>query len=323
MSSTIVPSRPPGALDSARYRAAAHAGHGYAAELRPVSRTGHPRSRVDRVRFHAGAGDPEYRLGLLAGVRRRDCRPLRPAHHYGRGRGALRRRARHHGGGAGRARADRLRWLDRHCAVVHGDVARHVGLCARGFGAAAKHDARPRLRGGLARHARGPDRDAGHAGPRAVADRHVFFVLLAVAMLPAAFWAGGADKTSGPGHGEYLDARGAGSGDAKPAVPGDVGRLLRLRPQPDVREHAPARLSGAVRPGPDAERGGAGGDRRRQLDRLARRPAGSAANTRDISCSAFCTSCVRSCSLPISSCRRRQPARCCSRRRWACCGGRD
>ena len=82
----------------------------------------------------------------------------------------------------------------------------------------------------------------------------LFFVLLAVAMLPAAFWSGGADKMPAHSTASDLDARGARPGHAQPAVPRDVRGLFRLRPQSHVPEHPPAGLSGALRPGPDAER---------------------------------------------------------------------
>ena len=49
-----------------------------------------------------------------------------------------------------------------------------------------------------ARYAGGAARQPGRARARAVADRVLLFVAMAIAMLPAAYWAGGADKC--PGH---------------------------------------------------------------------------------------------------------------------------
>ena len=93
----------------------------------------------------------------------------------------------------------------------------------------------------------------------------LFFVLLAIAMLPAAFWAGGADRI--PAH-----------GTATTSMREVLGQAMRNRPflvmsgayfvcglNLDVPDHASAGLSRALRPGPDAERGRAGRDRRRQL----------------------------------------------------------
>ena len=104
----------------------------------------------------------------------------------------------------------------------------------------------------------------------------LFFVLMAVAMLPAAFLAGGADRIPAPQHGNDLHARGARPGHAEPAVSCDVGRLFRLWSQSRISEHAFAGLSGALRPGSHAGRRSACRDRRRErprliADRLARR----------------------------------------------------
>ena len=72
-------------------------------------------------------------------------------------------------------------------------------------------------------------------------------------------------QVPGAQHGNDLHARGARPGHAEPAVSRDVGGLFRLRSQPRIPEHAFAGLSGDLRPGPDAERGSACRDRRREL----------------------------------------------------------
>ena len=92
----------------------------------------------------------------------------------------------------------------------------------------------------------------------------LFFVLLAVAMLPAAFWAGGADRM--PGH-----------STATTSMREVLGQAMRNRPFLVMSgayfvcglnlvflTHAFAGLSGDLRPGPDAERGSACRDRRRR-----------------------------------------------------------
>ncbi len=81
---------------------------------------------------------------------------------------------------------------------MHGDFIDNDRMCACGFGGAAEHDARSRLRGRIARY------HSGALATQALLAREpwqigtLFFVLMALAMLPAAFWAGGADKIPGP-----------------------------------------------------------------------------------------------------------------------------
>ena len=104
-----------------------------------------------------------------------DRRPLRSPHHDDGGRGDLRRWPGHHGCRPRRTRADHLRRLDRRGPIMHGDVIGNDRSCACGFGGAAEHDARPRLRGRIARYPRGAARHPGPAGARAVADRGAVF----------------------------------------------------------------------------------------------------------------------------------------------------
>ena len=175
MSRTIAPSGSQARLILIGTAPVAHPRHGDAPEFRTVSDASHARSRDHGGRFHAGSGGPEHCLGPLASAGRRDRRPLRSAHHDDGGRGDLRRWPRHHGCGPRRARADHLRRVDRRGLVMHGDVIGHDRMCACGFGAAAEHDARPCLRGRIARYPRGAARHPGPARARAVADRGAVF----------------------------------------------------------------------------------------------------------------------------------------------------
>ena len=91
----------------------------------------------------------------------------------------------------------------------------------------------------------------------------LFFVALAVAMLPAGFLAGGADRMPARGGGRTTMRAVLGRSSKAPPVSGDVGRLSRLRAEPRLFDDPFADLSGDLRPGPDAERRGDRGDRRR------------------------------------------------------------
>ena len=149
----------------------------------------------------------------------------------------------------------------------------------------------------------------------------LFFVMLAVAMLPAAFWAGGADRI--PGH-----------STATTSMREVLGQAMRNRPFLVMSgayfvcglnlvflTHAFAGLSGALRPEPDAERGSARRDRRRQrprliADRLARRKISEAHPSRAPLHPAF----GHDRRLFRTAAHSDQHARC-SLRRWVCCGG--
>jgi MFS family permease len=109
----------------------------------------------------------------------------------------------------------------------------------------------------------------------------LFFAILAAAMLPAAFWAGASDKLPLMMAEAKTTMRNARAGAAPSRLSRDVGSLFRLRTEPCLSYDAPAGVPGNLRPGPDAERRGAGGHRRCQLRRclaggLARRPVSEA-----------------------------------------------
>ncbi len=173
------------------------------------------------------------------------------------------------GGRAGCDRVDRYGRTDRHRLVVHGDIFGHDRMRPRRFGGAPQHHARHGVRGRIARHA---DCAAHHPGLSWRISRgrsaRCFSCCWRSRCCPAAFcgWRRGQD--TGQRTSNDVDARGAWPGDAQPAVPRDVRRLFRLRPQSHVPDHAPAGLSRVLRPGPDAERGRACRDRRRELDRV-------------------------------------------------------
>ena len=194
--------------------------------------------------------------------------------------------------------------------------------CARAVSAAAaEHDARPRLRGRIARHPGGAARHPGPARARAVADRDAVFRAAGGRDAARRLLAGGADKI--PGH-----------STATASMREVLGQAMRNRPflvmsgayfvcglnLVFLTTHLPAYLAICGQdPMLSAEALAViGGVERHRLiaDRLARR-----ADIRSTSCSGCSTSCVRSCSPPISCCRRRRQARSCSPRRWACCGG--
>src|ERR1051325_7421101 len=95
----------------------------------------------------------------------------------------------------------------------------------------------------------------------------VLFVILALAMVPAAAITGRVDRLSQPslpraaaGAGGAGERRGA----AQPPLRRPVLHAFRLRAAADLHQHAPAELPGAVRPGPDAGRHGARHHRRHQ-----------------------------------------------------------
>ena len=97
----------------------------------------------------------------------------------------------------------------------------------------------------------------------------LFFMILAIAMLPAGFGPAaptGCRAEPGPGQ------RCAWCSARRPAIdPSSSCRgPIRLRPEPHLPRHAPADLPGDLRAGPDAERRGPRGDRRDELHRLAR-----------------------------------------------------
>ena len=75
----------------------------------------------------------------------------------------------------------------------------------------------------------------------------VFFILLAVAMLPAAFMAGAVDRMPRHDRATRDDAGGRWSGVRKPPLSGHDRRLFRLRPATDVPDHASAQLSRDLR----------------------------------------------------------------------------
>ena len=83
-------------------------------------------------------------------------------------------------------------------------------------------------------------------------------------MLPAGFWAGGADRIPGAATRARRCAR-CWARPSAPPVSRHVRGLFRLRPQPRVPDDALASLSRDLRPGPDAERRSDRGDRRHQL----------------------------------------------------------
>ena len=205
-------------------------GMGIRQSYRAVSGTGHARSRRDGGRIHAGSGGPEHRLGppqALVGATA-DRFGLRITMMAGAAiyviglgimavaQGALRLIV-----------AGGLMGVALSCTATS---LAHDGVRACGFGRAAQHDARCRLRGRIARHARGAARQfCGLARARAVAGRDCIFRVDGGHDAACCLLAGGADKF--PGHGTTTTSmrEGAQPGHAEPAVSRYFGRSFRLR----------------------------------------------------------------------------------------------
>ena len=106
----------------------------------------------------------------------------------------------------------------------------------------------------------------------------VFFLILAVAMLPAAYLAGGVDRMPRPRVEKRATMREVvGQALRSRRYRGHERRLFRLRPATDLPDHASAQLSRDLRTGSDVERDRAGDHRRGEhlrllVRRLARRP---------------------------------------------------
>ena len=142
----------------------------------------------------------------------------------------------------------------------------------------------------------------------------LFFVALAAMMIPAGFLAGGVDRVPAGGGGRVSMRETVGQAMRHRRFLVMSGAYFVCGLNLVFLGDASAGLSGAVRAGPDAERRGDRGDRRRQLLRL----AGGGLARRALSeahpawgCS---ISCAPLCSPRISSCRRPRPRRCSSRR---------
>src|SRR6516165_3322888 len=171
---------------------------------------------------------------------------------------------------------------DRDRAVVHGLFAGARGLRPGGAGAEPQQDAWCGRGGRLARYAHRTARDPGRAEILRVANRGAF--LCGPRRRDAAGrvlgWCLGQASRDGGGS-EDDDARYARPGAAPSRLSGYVGRVFRLRTEPCLSYDTLTGVPGDLRPGPDAERRGAGGHRRRQLRRclaggLARRPLSEA-----------------------------------------------
>ena len=97
----------------------------------------------------------------------------------------------------------------------------------------------------------------------------LFFVALAAMMIPAGFLAGGVDKVPAGGGGRVSMRETVGQAMRHRRFLVMSGAYFVCGLNLVFLGDAPAGLSGDVRPGPDAERRGDRGDRRRQLLRLA------------------------------------------------------
>src|SRR5262245_9068358 len=212
----------------------------------------------------------------------RHRRPLRAARYAGGGDRDLYRRARGDGGRQRRDGSDRLGCADRDRAVVHGLLPGTGGLRPGRAGAAPQQNAWCGRGGRLARYAYRAARDPGRAEVLPLANRG------AILCRPRRRDAAGrflgrciGQASFDDGGGEDDDAQYARAGAAPSRLSRDVGSLFRLRTEPCLSYDAPAGVPGNLRPGPDAERRGAGGHRRCQLRRclaggLARRPVSEA-----------------------------------------------
>src|SRR5262245_19337704 len=251
--------------DPDRRRAATECRHGFAAKSRPVPDAPDPRSGPDCGGFHAHDRDPEHRLGNVASAGRRDRGPLRAAHHTGGGTAtyiaglAVMAAA---GGETALVVSGVLIGIALSCTASSLALA----ACAR----AVPEQSRSKTLGVVA----------------AIGSLGSLIVPLATQGVLAYFpWQIGAlflrhprrrDAAGGflgrrlgqaagdDGGSEDNDARYARAGAAPPRLSGDVGRLFRVRPQPCLSDHAPTGIPRDLRPGPNAERRGAGGHRRCQ-----------------------------------------------------------
>src|SRR5438874_2826025 len=193
--------------DPDRGRRAPQPRHGAAPEPWPVPNPGDPRSRGQRRRFHSVLGNPEYRLGAVAGTDRRDRRPFRIAPHDDVRGGDLCRRTRDHGG------------RRRGAGLVSGAfVGVALSCTASSLAMTAVARAVPEHRrsttlgivsaGGSLGTLMVPLVTQGLLANWAWQMGALFFVALAAAMLPAAFLAGGIDKVPHPGGASRVSMRG-------------------------------------------------------------------------------------------------------------------